>query len=36
MYIISSYCFTLIILGFILTKTLYELKIIKNEKKGTD
>ena len=35
MYIISSYYFVLITLGFILIKTLYEIKSFKNEKKDT-
>lgn len=33
MYIVSAYCFVLITLGFILIKSLYELKSCKDEKK---
>lgn len=35
-YIASSYFFVLIILGYILIQTLYELKSLKNEKKDSN
>ncbi len=35
LYLVSSYSFVLITLGFILVKALYELKTLKNEKKNS-